>query len=166
MKRMVLVLAGFIKASSASVQNHSFQLTLKSGTGNAADVNNFATTLITIPALTDSVPVYFTITDDSIVEHLESILFVLAPTTTNDSVGTDSIFTLSIIDNEISATFSFLMPTDTIWETQSSYKVSVVCNNPNPNGVRCFLRADDGHYTLAGGQEFGFGWTICISNQE
>jgi hypothetical protein len=54
------------------------------------------------------------------------------------------------------------MPMDTIWETQSSYKVSVVCNNPNPTGVRCFLRADDGHYTLAGGPEFGFGWTYPL----
>jgi hypothetical protein len=58
--------------------------------------------LITIPALTDSAPVYFTITDDSIVEHLESILFVFAlQLLPNDSVGTDSIFTLSIIDNEL-----------------------------------------------------------------
>lgn len=154
-----LVLAGYVKASVASVQNHSFQLTLKSGTGKAADINSFTTTPILIPSLTDSAPVYLTVTDDSIVEQLESIVFALQPTTLNDTLGADSLFTLSIIDNELTATFSFLMPMDTIWETQSSYKVSVVCNNPNPKGVRCFLRADDGHYTLTGGQEFGFGWT-------
>lgn len=153
------ILAGFVKANTTSVQNHSFSLIIKSGTGTAADINNFTATSISIPALTDSVPVYLTITDDSIVERTEFISFVLKPTSTNDTLGADSLFTLTILDNEIPATIAFLYTADTIWETQTFYQAKVVCNNPNPKGVRCYIRADDGNYTLTGGPEFGFGWT-------
>jgi hypothetical protein len=155
-----MILAGYVKASVASPQNHNFILAIKSGSGVAADINNFSSSPITIPAMTDSLPVYITVTDDSIVEHLESIVFVLHASSAVDSLGSDSTFTVTITDNESPATFSFLIPTDTIWETQTVYNVTVVCNNPNPTGVRCFVRADDGNYTLTGGPEFGFGWTF------
>ena len=76
---------------------HTVDLQLVSG--DMADVDNFATMTATFNALTESFAV--NITDDMLVEGNEILTFALFNATNGLRIGSDSIFTLTIEDNDV-----------------------------------------------------------------
>lgn len=79
------------------------QVVLTGGTGTAADVNNYTTQTLTFPAGSSAVQsAVLTITDDALEEGTETLIFTLrnASGGTSAKVGSDSVFTLSITDND------------------------------------------------------------------
>lgn len=76
---------------------HTVELMLVSG--DAADVDNFATMMATFNSLTEKFTV--NLTDDALVEGNEVLTFALVNPTNGLFIGSDSIFTLTIVDNDI-----------------------------------------------------------------
>ena len=76
---------------------HTVDLELVSG--DVADVDNFATMTATFNTLTEKFTV--NITDDIIVEGNEVLKFALSNATNGLFIGSDSIFTLTIKDNDV-----------------------------------------------------------------
>jgi plastocyanin len=80
----------------------SFDVVVKSGTATAGSDYTFSTTTITIPGSKDStVAIEIPINDDSIFEGDENVVFVLRNITNNGNISTDSVYTLTIKDNEV-----------------------------------------------------------------
>ncbi len=77
------------------------------GSGSAADINNYTTQTITFPAGSGSLqPMSILVTDDAIFENAETISFAIRNITGGQgtaTIGADSTFTLTIIDNDIPA---------------------------------------------------------------
>lgn len=147
-----------IVADIPSIQDDTFTVVFIPGTLSPADINNFSSQNIIVPAGTDSFAFFISITNDIIVENSETGNFVLRAAGANTEVGADSLVTLTLFDDEIPATISFLRTNDTVVETAFFYNAKVVCNNPNPTTVRVYVRADDNNTTLTGGPEFTFNW--------
>lgn len=82
---------------NATNPNHTVDLILVSG--NAADIDNFTTMTATFSTITQKFTV--NITDDLLIENDEVFTFALANATNGLFIGPDSIFTLTIIDNDI-----------------------------------------------------------------
>jgi endonuclease I len=79
------------------------QVVLTGGTGTAADINNYTTQTLTFPAGSSATQsAVLTITDDVLDEGTETLIFTLrnASGGTSAKVGSDSIFTLTITDND------------------------------------------------------------------
>jgi hypothetical protein len=153
-----------IVTSSPSPTSEQVRVSLKSGTANTLDFNGVININVIIPANTDTANFLIPVFDDYQPEFTEITTFVLRAVSPGASVSADSLFTIYIKDNDLPATIGFLIPNDTIWETQNSYEVKIVCYNPNPGPVRAFVRADDGNSTLTGGAEFTFFWTFYFFN--
>ncbi|MRR09547.1 hypothetical protein EG831_05650, partial [bacterium] len=80
---------------------------LASGTGTAADINNYVTQTVTFPAgssAPQTVPI--TITDDALVEGSETLVFRLRNVAggSGAAAGADSAYTLTLADNDGSST--------------------------------------------------------------
>ena len=73
-------------------------IALKSGT--PADIGNFATANLTISAGATSVPVTVTITNDTLAEGSEQFTFVLRNASGGLLIGNDSVFTLTVQDDD------------------------------------------------------------------
>lgn len=74
------------------------QVVLKSG--NAADIGNYATQTASFAANTNSTTIPVTITDNAIVDGPKTFVFALRNPSGALEVGTDSLFTLTITDND------------------------------------------------------------------
>lgn len=148
------VLLGYIKTSQSSPVSKNYKVLYKGGTADTIDIGYFSGFSVYIPENTDSVPFSILITDDYKVEFTEYAQFVLRGATPTDSVGTDSTYTLFITDNELPATIGFSITQGTIWETQNQYFMHVVCNNPNPTDVTCYIRVDEPISTLTRGIDY------------
>jgi hypothetical protein len=147
-----------IVADIPSAKDDTFNVIFIPGNLVAPDINNFSTQNIIVPAGTDSFSFFVSLTNDIIVEHAETAIFVLRAVGAYTKVGSDSIVSLTVSDDEIPADIGFLRSKDTLVETASFYNIKVVCNNPNPTTVRVYIRADDLNTTLTGGPEFTFNW--------
>jgi len=81
----------------------SVQVVLTGGTGAATDVNNYSTQTLTFPAGSSTVQsTVLLITDDALEEGTETLVFTLRNVTggTSAKAGADSVFTLTITDND------------------------------------------------------------------
>jgi endonuclease I len=79
------------------------QVVLTGGTGSAADINNYTTQTLTFPAGSSATQsTVLTITDDALEEGTETLVFTLRNASGGSSatVGSDSVFTLTITDND------------------------------------------------------------------
>ena len=82
-----------------SIGTASDSVKLQIVVGDAADVDNYMTTNIIFDgSATETVTI--TITDDVLVEGTETVIFALLDGSTGMIINSDSIFTLTIIDNE------------------------------------------------------------------
>lgn len=77
--------------------NHTVDLALI--TGDAADIANYTTQTVTFSSVNQSVTI--TITDDAIVEGNDVLTFALINPTNGLLIGPDSIFTLTIENNDV-----------------------------------------------------------------
>ena len=82
-----------------SATNTLHTVDLQMITGDVADIDNYTTQTVTFDALSKSVTV--NITDDAIVEGTETITFALVNPTNGLKIASDSIFTLTLEDNDI-----------------------------------------------------------------
>lgn len=125
--------------SSPSVSSGTtVDVVLAGGTGSAADVNNYSVQTLTFPA-GSSAPetVQVTITDDSLVEEAETIVFKLRNASGGDaaSLGADSAFTLTIEDNDRTVV-SFDSPAaSTRTEGDAPFDMTVAIANPSGSGA-------------------------------
>lgn len=81
----------------------SAQVVLSGGTGTAADINNYSTQILTFPAGSSAAQnVSITITDDALEEGTETLVFKLRNVSggTSAAIGADSVFTLTLGDND------------------------------------------------------------------
>lgn len=83
------------------------EVQITGGTGNAADINNYTTQTITFPAGSGTIqPMSILVTDDILFENTETIDFAIRNISGGQgtaTIGIDSTFTLTIIDNDIPA---------------------------------------------------------------
>ena len=79
--------------------NPSHTVDLQLITGDVADINNYTTQTVTFNTLSKSVTI--TITDDLLVEPTETLTFALVNATNGLMIGSDSIFTLNITNNDV-----------------------------------------------------------------
>lgn len=154
------MLVAKIVTNSPSPSSEQVRVSLKSGTANSSDFNGVININVIIPANTDTANFLIPIFDDYQPEYTEFATFVLRAVSPGSSVSQDSLYTVYIKDNDIPATIGFMIPRDTIWETQALYEVKIVSYNPNPGPVRAFVRTDNAISTLTGGLEFTFWWTF------
>ncbi|HTY08182.1 MAG TPA: endonuclease [Candidatus Edwardsbacteria bacterium] len=109
------------------------QVVLTGGTGSAADVNNYTTQTLTFPAGSSSPQsAAVTITDDALVENVETIVFTLRNVSGGSSaaIGADSVFTLSIIDND-RTTVGFSPAAISKTEGNAPFNITVAIANPS-----------------------------------
>lgn len=81
----------------------SVQVVLTGGTGTAADINNYTTQTLSFPAGSSANQnAAITITDDTFEEGTETLIFKLRNVSggTSAAIGTDSVFTLTLGDND------------------------------------------------------------------
>ncbi|MCW5908600.1 MAG: lamin tail domain-containing protein [Chitinophagales bacterium] len=123
------IVAGYVKATNVYAPSQTVQIVLK--TGSAADVNGYNTQTLTFTlGGVDSLPFNLIITDDALVEGTEVLEFVLR----NPSLGsihTDSIFSLTILDNDVPApVVQFLTSLSSVPENADSVQIPVSITNP------------------------------------
>lgn len=123
------VVAGYVKATNVFAPSQTVQVALK--TGNTADVNGYTPQTLNF-ALNgvDSLPFSITVTDDALVEGTESLVFALRNPSTG-SIAADSLFTLTITDNDVAApVVQFLLSASSIAENLDSIQIPVSITNP------------------------------------
>jgi endonuclease I len=93
-----------VSISTPSASNAtSVQVVLTGGTGTAADINSYSTQTLNFPAGSSAnQTVSITITDDALVEGTETLVFKLRNVSggTSAAIGADSVFTLTLADND------------------------------------------------------------------
>ncbi len=131
------IVAGYVKAANVFSVSQSVDVVLKSGTGSAQDVNNYTTQTLTFaPFGVDSLAFNLTITDDALTEGTETIVFALRNATNGGSPGTDSLFTLTITDNDFAVpTVQFAATTSSVNEGTATINLAVNITNPNANAT-------------------------------
>ncbi len=114
----------------------SVQVVLTGGTGSAADVNDYTTQTLTFPAgSTAPQSVSITITDDALNEGTETLVFKLRNVSGGSSaaVGADSVFTLTITDNDapVTTAVSFSPTYADKAEGDAPFNITVAIANPS-----------------------------------
>lgn len=124
------VVAGYVKATNVYAPTQTVQVALK--TGSAADVNSYTTQTLTYSLNgVDSLPFSVTVTDDALVEGTENLVFAIRNPSTGNA-GADSLFTLTITDNDVpSPVVQFLTTSSTVTEgAVDSILIPVSITNP------------------------------------
>ncbi len=127
---------------TASITNPSptlattVQLALTGGTGSAADINTYSTQTLTFPANSSaSQTVTITVTNDALVENLETLIFTLQNVSGGQgtaALGTNTSYTLSIQDNDIPSIVIneiHYNPNDAAGSTDAAYEFIELYNN-------------------------------------
>lgn len=120
-------------ASPSGSNATTVQVVLTGGSGSAADVNGYSTQTLTFPA-GSSAPqsATITITDDALVESVETIVFNLRNASGGSSaaVGGDSVFTLTINDND-RTTVGFSPISVSKTENDAPFNITVAVASPS-----------------------------------
>lgn len=85
--------------TNAAGANYSVDVVLKSG--NAADIDNYTTQTVNFVAGTSIAAFTFNVTDNAIQDGDKTITFALRNPSQGLLIGTDSILTVTIVDNEV-----------------------------------------------------------------
>jgi plastocyanin len=147
------IVAGYVKATNVYVATQTVQIALK--TGSAADVNGYTTQTLSF-ALNgvDSLPFNLTITDDALVEGTENLVFALRNPSVG-SVGADSLFTLTILDNDVPApVVQFLTTASTLAENVDSVFIPISITNPAPTATTVQIMVSGG--TATAGTDYSY----------
>lgn len=147
------VVAGYVKATSVFAASQTVDVVLK--TGSAADINGYITqTLNFTLGGVDSLPLNITVTDDALVEGAENLVFALRNPSTGN-VGADSLFTLTITDNDVAApVVQFLLPTSSIAENLDSIQIPVSITNPSASATSVNIMVMGG--TASSGTDYSY----------
>lgn len=151
------VVAGYVKANNVYLQTQTVTVFIK--TGNGSDVNGFFQQLITFPVGVDSMPFNLIVTDDAAVEGTENLVFVLRNPSNNGTLETDSLFTLTIMDNDVAPNpvVSFNLISSSVNEGAGTLTVQAVILSPNANPTSVDINVTGGGTATAGGIDFSYG---------
>lgn len=147
------IVAGYVKATSVFAASQTVDVVLK--TGSAADVNGYITQTLSFNlGGVDSLPLNIIITDDALVEGAENLVFALRNPSTGN-VGADSLFTLTITDNDVIApVVQFLLPTSSIAEDLDSIQIPVSITNPSASATSVNVMVMGG--TASSGTDYSY----------
>lgn len=84
---------------NAAGSNYTVDVVLKSG--NAADISNYTTQTVNFTAGTPTAPFTFTVSDNAILDGNKTVVFALRNQSAPMLIGTDSLLTVTIVDNEV-----------------------------------------------------------------
>ncbi len=121
------IIAGYLSVNHTITASAATMSIRASGsTGTAADINNFTPITYNFArGANDSIPVRLTITNDLLAEGNENIRFGLGSLSSGAQIGADSIFNLTIIDDDATSTVAFQSATSSIAENGDSIVVTV-----------------------------------------
>ncbi len=107
-------------------------LALVGGTGSAADLGDFVTRTLTIPAGSSTYDEVITITDDADIEGDETFIFELqnASGGSNASIVSPSQITLTVIDDDAGPLYYRSAVTSGTWASPDSWETSLDGNDP------------------------------------
>ncbi len=156
-------LLAYVKANNPVTSTTAVDVVLKSGFQDSVQINNFTFQTLTFNPSIDSLAFSILLTDDTLVNPNQKVTFVLQNPTAASTIGTDSIFTLTINDNDLPATITFQTDTASRFEHELSYSVCVDVNNPNPFAIRYYMRSYDCGDNIpglnaCGGYDYFFDW--------
>lgn len=113
-----------LKVVSSQTVATSKTVTVNLGTmstgGTTADINNFSSAVVTIPAGSNMGATTITVTDDALTEGLETFQFNLASPGAGTVLGTQNSFTLSISANDSAVALLPFYPVGVITTTNST----------------------------------------------
>ncbi len=164
---------------SESTANFNLDVAIANANANATDVNVVAiggtgvsgtdytfTSPVTVsfPAsstATISVPV--AILNDLVAESLETVTFALRNATNNATIGADSVFTLTINDddNVVDPTISFSSVSGSVSEATANFNLDVAIANANANATDVNVVAIGG--TGVSGSDYTFTSPVTVS---
>lgn len=147
------VTLGYVKATNVYAPSQTIDVVLK--TGNASDINGYNTQTLTFNFNgVDSLPVTVTVTDDAVVEGTETLVFALR-NASSGAPGTDSLFTLTITDNDVPApSVQFITSSSSIAENTDSILIPVSITDFNSNATSVQVMVMSG--TATGGTDYSY----------
>jgi len=121
------IIAGYVSVNHTfTASSATMSIRTSGSTGTAADINSFTPITYSFSrGGNDSIPVRLRITNDLLAEGNENIRFGLGGLSSGAQIGADSIFTLTIIDDDATATVAFQSATSSIAENGDSIAVTV-----------------------------------------
>lgn len=117
-----------ITLNQAPAADKTVDVTLISG--DAADVGNFGTTSVLIPANATSAVMVVSVTDDALAEASELFSFALRNPSSGLTLGADTLFTLTILDDDSIVPPAPLYPIGTVTTVDTD-------GLPDSVGVQC-----------------------------
>lgn len=144
---------GYVKATNVYAPSQTINVVLK--TGSTADINGYNTQTLTFNFNgVDSLPVTVTVTDDALVEGTETLVFALRNASTG-APGVDSLFTLTITDNDVAPpVVQFITTSSTIAENTDSVLIPVSITDFNTNATSVQVMVMGG--TATGGVDYSY----------
>lgn len=146
------VTATFVKTGVTSSTVQSYTITLVSG--NSKDIGGFTSMNFSFGAGVDSIPFTLNLTNDSLIEGAENFNFIVR--SNNALIGIDSVFTLTITDDEQPITIAWALLNDTMPEGTANPAIPIYTENHNATPVYYYIAID----TFSGIAILGTDYTI------
>lgn len=122
----------------------SVDVKVKGGTATAVSDYTFTTQTVTFPANSSTAQTFtIPIIDDATQEADETIILALRNSTNSSSIGVDSIFTVTILANDVPPTVSFAAPLTATVNEGSNQIININITNPNtnPSSVKVYVKS-------------------------
>jgi hypothetical protein len=167
----ILTFTSIASTVSEAVGIHTFSVKLKYPSANATSVSyivtggnasgtdyTIGTSTVTFPA-NDTTPKNFSINivNDLLVESTETIVIKMASLTNSATLGTDSVYTISITDNDLNPELNFTVKNVTVTEGSGLHTFYVKLKNPSPNPTSV-------NYSVILGSTTGSDFTVGTSS--
>ena len=122
----------------------SVDVKVKGGTATSVSDYTFTTQTVTFPANSSTAQTFtIPIIDDANQEGDETIILALRNSTNSSSIGVDSIFTITILANDIPPTVSFAAPLSATVNEGANQIININITNPNtnPSTVKLYVKS-------------------------
>jgi plastocyanin len=122
----------------------SVDVKVKGGTATSVSDYTFTTQTVTFPANSSTAQTFtIPIIDDATQEGDETIILALRNSTNSSSIGVDSIFTITILANDIPPTVSFAAPLSATVNEGANQIININITNPNtnPSTVKLYVKS-------------------------
>ncbi|MCW3124719.1 MAG: hypothetical protein JWO03_377 [Bacteroidetes bacterium] len=137
------VVAGYVKTNIAPLTDDSVIIAHISGPSRAWRADVVSQTVVHFSALQDSAAFMITLHDDTFPESPDHMVFNLQTYGTFDTIGVNNQLDVTLIDNDLPATISYVMDTDSVFMHDGLIYLCETINNPNPFYVRFLTRNYD-----------------------
>ncbi len=159
------VIVGYVKADVAPATADSVTIALTAGSARPTHMDTSSLFVIRFAAGADSVPFRIQLYDDTFPEYPEHLTYTLRNDGSAAGIGSDSVLNFVLLDNDLPATISFVLDTDSAWIDDGSHQICETVNNPNPFYVRFYTRTFDhvfttslGTFSAIGGFNYFYTW--------